>query len=318
MSDSEYPDSRVLFGVEKLINRYKVKDDKIKEINDDGDEVNDDADHEDNTEVSTFNQEDALKDSIQNLISNTSKIDFDNLSDKIEKQSNKSSWSNSSRKSNNLESLLNKSHYEPSVKMYYDKPEESLSVNEKKYIKPENTNYNEKVKLLREWERISRKNPKLTMEKFDMDSDYNDIKEAINRIKFAKSRDSFNQRLQSGVLITTSGIENFVHKYNILGYGDRIIGLTINMKRELHTFDDIFDDLFDKWASTGRDQPPEIRLIINFIRIIAMYVISQVATNLLNNHIAKEYKKSNSRREMSPPEHDDETLELLEKYKGYD
>lgn len=317
MSDSEYPDNRVLFGVEKLVNKYKIKPEpaKIEEIKEEGESENE-------NNYDEYKQEEALKSSIQNLINNTTSFDFDKLSSKLETQSTTSrksqNWSIGSHKSNNSNEKSN--HTEPPLKQYYEESkkyneEETQSVKEKEFIKPKGVSYNEKVKLLREWERIAKRNQKYTLEQFDINSDYNEIKDAITRIKYAKSRENWNDRMQSGVLIATNGIENFVHKYNIFGYGESIIGLSINMKRELHTFDDIFDDLYDKWATSGRDQPPEIRLIFNFLKIIILYMISQVATNLFNKHIDKEFKKNNSKREMSPPEHDDETLELLEKYK---
>lgn len=316
-------DNRVLFGIEKLVDKYKIKEDSIEDIKP---EVP--LTPKENVDtISYHKQEEQLKDSIQNLINNTVEFDFDKFSDRHDNKSQGSrkshKWSIGSRNSNKEQLNFTEKPVEFNPTIYPENntppsvppvpPTDNTSTKEKEYIKPINK-YNEKIKLLRDWEYITKKYPTHTFEKFDIDSEYDEIKVAIDRIKYSKSRETFNDRMKDGVLMATTGLEKFVHKFNIFGYGESISGLSINMKKELYTFDDIFDELYDKYATSGRNQPPEIRLIINFIRIIALYMISQVATNMLNKHIDKEFKKSNT-REMSPPEQDSETLELLEKYK---
>lgn len=137
--------------------------------------------------------------------------------------------------------------------------------------KPSQEDINDKKReLLYQFERLEKKGIKLP-KKFSMSSDYNEIKYEYNRIKKDIELDS-SIKMQKKVLMTTvNGIEILNNKFDPIGA--RLNGWSSNVYEDLDSYDDIFEELHEKYRGKT-NIPPEVRLLMGIGGSAFMYHMS--------------------------------------------
>ena len=118
----------------------------------------------------------------------------------------------------------------------------------------------EKRELLYQFQRLKKKNIQVPYE-FSMDSDINHMRSTYERIKRDKEIDAsinFQRKMLMGAV---TGFEFLNTRYD--PFAIELNGWSEQVHEGITDYDDIFEELHEKYKSTGSDMAPEVRLLIS-------------------------------------------------------
>lgn len=158
---------------------------------------------------------------------------------------------------------------------------EKNSIQQKNYHKQKISNeeniYNAKREILYQFERLEKRGHVLP-KKFSLSSSYEEMKFEFNRIKRDIKLDSAIKFQRKVLMTTVNGIEILNNNFNPIGA--KLNGWSNKVYEDLDDYDDIFEELYDKYK--GKTQiPPEIRLLMSLSGSAFIYHMSNSFSNQL-------------------------------------
>ena len=198
-------------------------------------------------------------------ISSESELINSDSSDLKKTQSEINSSSNSSRSSTKSKKS-NSSHYK-SEHNNLPKSKEYFVPNSKEYSVPNSTNVQltqqeiriKKIELLRKLSEIKTKGFSLTKE-YDFNSSIDEMDYEYALLKsFVDKRNSVKV-FKSGLLQTVSIIEFLNDKYDPFDF--HLQGWGEHMSVEVDSYDDVLEELYEKYKGSGKGMPPEVKLLL--------------------------------------------------------
>lgn len=146
-----------------------------------------------------------------------------------------------------------------------------------KPINNEETIYNAKREILYQFERLEKRGYTLP-KKFSLSSSYEEMKFEYNRIKRDIKLDSAIKFQRKVLMTTVNGIEILNNNFNPIGA--KLNGWSNKVYEDLDDYDDIFEELYDKYK--GKTQiPPEVRLLMSLSGSAFIYHMSNSFSNQL-------------------------------------
>lgn len=119
---------------------------------------------------------------------------------------------------------------------------------------------NEKREILYQVDRLESKGYKLPF-KFDMNSDLNEMKAEYNKLIREKEIDAAIRFQRKMLMAFVTGTEYLNTRYDPLSI--RLEGWSEQVHDTITDYDDIFEELHNKYKSTGKKMSPEMRLFIS-------------------------------------------------------
>ena len=202
----------------------------------------------------------------QELSSESELVNSDSSASK-KSESEKSSSSNSSKsstKSKKSNSSNNKSEH---INNNLPKPNEYSIPNSNEYSVPNSINPQltsqeiriKKIELLRKLSEIKSKGFSLTKE-YDFNSSIDEMDYEYALLKsFVDKRNSVKV-FKSGLLQTVSIIEFLNDKYDPFDF--HLQGWGEHMSVEVDSYDDVLEELYEKYKGSGKGMPPEVKLLL--------------------------------------------------------
>ena len=129
-----------------------------------------------------------------------------------------------------------------------------------KYVDPM-TEINEKKELLYRMERLAKKGYQLPRV-FNMSSDINEMRCELERVTRDKSVDSSIEFQRKCLMMLVSGIEFVARRF--FPNKVKLDGWSSQVQDDIHEYNDIFEELHDKWKTKGK-LPVELRLLMTFV-----------------------------------------------------
>ena len=157
-----------------------------------------------------------------------------------------------------------------------------------------------KIELLRRLSEIKSKGYSLTKE-YDFNSSIDEMEYEYALLKsFADKRNGV--KIYKSILLNGISLMEFLNdKYDPFDF--QLKGWSEHMSVEVDSYEDIFEELYEKYKSTGKGTPPEIRLILLILASGAAFHfsrtqlggipgISTAATGMINKMMSKPKKDS--------------------------
>ena len=215
----------------------------------------------------------------QEISSESELINSDSSTSK-KTQSEKSSSSNSSKSS----SKSKKSNLSPNKSEYINSSNNTLpKFNE--YSIPNSTNVQltsqeiriKKIELLRKLSEIKTKGFSLTKE-YDFNSSIDEMDYEYALLKsFVDKRNSV-KIFKSGLLQTVSIIEFLNDKYDPFDF--HLQGWGEHMSVEVDSYDDVLEELYEKYKGSGKGMPPEVKLLLLLTASAGAFHFSKTQTSI--------------------------------------
>lgn len=134
---------------------------------------------------------------------------------------------------------------------------------------------NERVELLAEWEELAKKSKDRDMKRFNMESDLDDMRLEIKKIKAQKKRENNLKFMGLMTYTAAKGMEMMFDKIEFVNID--LNGWSGALKHNMSDFDEVFAELYDKYRSSGKGMPPEIRFLFLFLTSAVQFVIMNKA-----------------------------------------
>lgn len=220
----------------------------------------------------------------QELSSESELVNSDSSASK-KSESEKSSSSNSSKsstKSKKSNSSNNKSEY---INNNLPKPTEYSIPNSNEYSVPNSINPQltsqeiriKKIELLRKLSEIKSKGFSLTKE-YDFNSSIDEMDYEYALLKsFVDKRNSVKV-FKSGLLQTVSIIEFLNDKYDPFDF--HLQGWGEHMSVEVDSYDDVLEELYEKYKGSGKGMPPEVKLLLLLTASAGAFHFSKTQTSI--------------------------------------
>ena len=119
---------------------------------------------------------------------------------------------------------------------------------------------NEKREIIYQFERMESKGFKIPF-KFNMNSDLEEMKSEYNRIVREKELDGSIRFQQKMLMALVSGAEYMNSRYD--PFAAKLEGWSEQVNENINDYDDIFEELHDKYKSSGKKMAPELRLFMS-------------------------------------------------------
>lgn len=220
----------------------------------------------------------------QELSSESELVNSDSSASK-KSESEKSSSSNSSKsstKSKKSNSSNNKSEH---INNNLPKPTEYSIPNSNEYSVPNSINPQltsqeiriKKIELLRKLSEIKSKGFSLTKE-YDFNSSIDEMDYEYALLKsFVDKRNSVKV-FKSGLLQTVSIIEFLNDKYDPFDF--HLQGWGEHMSVEVDSYDDVLEELYEKYKGSGKGMPPEVKLLLLLTASAGAFHFSKTQTSI--------------------------------------
>ena len=220
----------------------------------------------------------------QELSSESELVNSDSSASK-KSESEKSSSSNSSKsstKSKKSNSSNNKSEH---INNNLPKPTEYSIPNFNEYSVPNSINPQltsqeiriKKIELLRKLSEIKTKGFSLTKE-YDFNSSIDEMEYEYALLKsFVDKRNSVKV-FKSGLLQTVSIIEFLNDKYDPFDF--HLQGWGEHMSVEVDSYDDVLEELYEKYKGSGKGMPPEVKLLLLLTASAGAFHFSKTQTSI--------------------------------------
>ena len=174
-------------------------------------------------------------------------------------RSSKSSVSSKENESN--DGSFESDEQDESVKSYSGS--EGSKIIKKRNLSPKEiikNEINEKKEILYQLDRLESKGFKVPF-KFNMNSDFDEMKSEYNRIIREKELDGSVRFQQKMLMAFISGTEYMNSRYD--PFTIKLDGWSEQVNENINDYDDIFEELHCKYKSTGKKMAPELRLFIS-------------------------------------------------------
>lgn len=322
-------DDRVLFGMNNLVNELKVKDDEIEKKSNRSQRSH--SSKKSHYSQRSFKSKKNALDALFDVGSNSK--DFDMMSNRSHKSRRSDNWSKSSGRLNEdrnqpngflnelLGELPNKSVI-PESAIYDNQTIRETEVNnftrplqvhqETVEMTPEEE-LDEKIKLINQYEQLTKKIKDREIRQFGIHSSADDIRLEIRKLRHNKKREGATKMMRVGTITVAKGIEQFFNINPLFSLD--LNGFATHLRHNIDDFDDIFDELYDKYSSSGKSQPPEIRFIFTFLSTLVGFVMANSAPKAFFAYMNQNGKQSNvpqgGQGEMSPPDMNDPDIEEM-------
>lgn len=119
---------------------------------------------------------------------------------------------------------------------------------------------NEKKEILYQMERLESKGTRLPR-KFTLQSDYEEMKTEYNRILREKEVDAAIRFQRKMLMAFVTGLEFMNTRFD--PFDVKLDGWSEQVHENVNDYDDIFEELHEKYKSTGKKMPAEIRLLLS-------------------------------------------------------
>jgi len=133
----------------------------------------------------------------------------------------------------------------------------------KKHLSPKDiirNEINEKREIIYQFERMESKGFKVPF-KFNMNSDLEEMKSEYIRIVREKELDGSIRFQQKMLMALVSGAEYMNSRYD--PFSAKLEGWSEQVNENINDYDDIFEELHDKYKSSGKKMAPELRLFMS-------------------------------------------------------
>jgi hypothetical protein len=127
---------------------------------------------------------------------------------------------------------------------------------------------NEKREIIYQMDRLKSKGFKLPIE-FNMQSNLEEMKLEYNKILREKDIDASVRFQRKMLMAFVTGTEYLNTRYD--PFSARLEGWSEQVHTTINDYDDIFEELHDKYKSTGKKMSPELRLFISLSGSAFMY-----------------------------------------------
>ena len=140
-----------------------------------------------------------------------------------------------------------------------------------------------KIELLRKLSEIKAKGYELS-KKYDFNSSIDEMEYEYELLKsFANKRNGI--KLYKNILLnTTSAIEFLNDKYDPFDF--QLSGWSEHMSVEVDSYEDVLEELYEKYKGTGKKMPPEVKLVLLMVASASAF------------HFTKSYAKSSAIESM--------------------
>lgn len=130
----------------------------------------------------------------------------------------------------------------------------------------------EKQEILYQLERLESKGIRLS-KKFTMQSELDEMRSEYHRLKREKEVGA-SIRFQRRMLIAVvSGVEYVNDRFD--PFDVQLDGFSVHVNEGINDYDDIFEELHEKYKGTGSKMPPELRLLMSLGGSAVMYHLTQ-------------------------------------------
>ena len=149
---------------------------------------------------------------------------------------------------------------------------------------------NEKIEILYQLERLQSKGYKIPYS-YDMNSDLTEMKNCYNKIIRDKEIDAsirFQRKMLMGFV---TGSEYLNSRYN--PFSIKLDGWSEQVNDNISDYDEIFEELHEKYKSSGKKMPPELRLFISLSGSAFMFHLTSKMFKESNVPDVEEVLKSN-------------------------
>lgn len=119
---------------------------------------------------------------------------------------------------------------------------------------------NEKKEILYQMDRLEAKGYKLP-KKFTLQSDIEEMRVEYNRIVREKDVDASIRFQRKMMMAFVTGVEFLNDRYD--PFDVRLSGWSDNVHENINDYDDIFEELHDKYKGSGKKMAPELRLLMS-------------------------------------------------------
>jgi len=119
---------------------------------------------------------------------------------------------------------------------------------------------NEKKEILYQMDRLESKGHRLPR-KFTLQSDYEEMKTEYNRILREKEVDAAIRFQRKMLMAFVTGLEFLNTRFD--PFDVKLDGWSEQVHENVNDYDDIFEELHEKYKSTGKKMPAEIRLLLS-------------------------------------------------------
>lgn len=277
--DSNFIDDTVMEGIEDLVNELKVKDNSNHMV--------------ETASVKTIRNSDKVPTSPSPHPENKTPKPEDN-------------WSKSSGKTGNNLDFLNASKPDTDQFPTYidDEIKSRLSVksyNSKKSSRDSiksNTTVR-RLKLLEEWETLCKKNRDYDAKQFTIESHTRDIELEIKKIKFRNKRERWINIMGTVAWLIAKVIEMGINKISP-DDNKPMLGWANHIKNSIKEFEDDFSDLYAKYSSSGKESPPEVRIIFGLLISGIQFAFINQAPRMIASMINSNRQQSSYHYPMPP------------------
>jgi hypothetical protein len=141
--------------------------------------------------------------------------------------------------------------------------ENSQVIKRKKSLDPREqlmNELNEKREILYQLDRLESKGFKIPF-KFNMNSDLEEMRHEYNRIVREKELDASVRFQQKMMMAFVSGVEYLNNRYD--PFAVKLDGWSEQINENINDYDDIFEELHQKYKSSGKKMAPELRLLVS-------------------------------------------------------
>jgi len=191
-------------------------------------------------------------------------INSDSVSSK--ESSSRSSSSSNSSKSRKSSSSRNKTEHVTNTHMHKGNDKSDYHQNQEPFVIPQLTPQLtqqeiriKKIELLRKLSEIKAKGFSLTKE-YDFNSSTEEMEYEFALLKSFVDKRNGVKIFKSGLLQTVSIIEFLNDKYDPFEF--HLQGWGEHMSIEVDSYDDVLEEIYEKYKGTGKGMPPEIKLLL--------------------------------------------------------
>lgn len=200
-------------------------------------------------------------------------VDSDKSSPSSRRSSPKSSSRNNSpRRTTRNSPRTNSAHYSPPRNNIPQFPK----VEEKPVVMSAQESRMKKIELLRRLSEIKTKGYKLSKE-YDFNSSIEEMQYEYDLLKsFAEKRNGI--KLYKNILLNvTSAVEFVNEKYDPFDF--HLSGWSEHLSYDIDSYDDVLEDLYEKYKGTGKKMPPEIKLLLLIIASASAFHFTKSQSN---------------------------------------
>jgi len=151
-------------------------------------------------------------------------------------------------------------------------------------------NTNEKIEILYQIERLQSKGFKIPYS-YDMNSDLAEMKNCYNKIIRDKEIDASIRFQRKMLMAFVTGSEYLNGRYN--PFSIKLDGWSEQVNDNICDYDEIFEELHEKYKATGKKMPPELRLFVSLSGSAFMFHLTSKMFKESNVPDVEEVLKSN-------------------------